>query len=249
MEEKNEYNISFFKPTTPQARANRNMVILFVSIWAVSVFGFQILLRILEKPTPEPAYETFVSVWDKVKTGNGSTEDLQDYAKATLSVLGKQVVNKEHSKVLRDGLNWSVYQLLPEDERMAVIQEIKAFQDKKKTVTDLNEASYVEAKTRLVDRLTPYRDISENDVRKKLITSSLDAGGIAEFEASNMNQVPEIMSKYLIHNRSFLTDYRFLGFPFHYFYTSVFLLILFVGLCWMYCVRTDKINKQFNIED
>ena len=59
----------------------------------------------------------------------------------------------------------------------------------------------------------------------------------------------EAMGLYLIHNRSVLTDTRFLGFPFHYFYTAVFLLILFVGLTWLYCVRTDMFNKKYGIED
>ena len=50
------YHISFFKPTTPQAIANRNMVIWLVLIWFIAIFGFQILLRVLERPTPEPSY-------------------------------------------------------------------------------------------------------------------------------------------------------------------------------------------------
>ena len=59
----------------------------------------------------------------------------------------------------------------------------------------------------------------------------------------------ETMGLYLIHNRSVLTDTKFLGFPFHYFYTAVFLLILFVGLCWLYCIRTDMFHKKYGIED
>jgi len=26
-------------------------------------------------------------------------------------------------------------------------------------------------------------------------------------------------------------------------------LILFVGICWLYCVRTDLFNKKYGIED
>jgi putative solute:sodium symporter small subunit len=69
------------------------------------------------------------------------------------------------------------------------------------------------------------------------------------FEDSERAQLTGIMGLYLIHNRSALTDAKFLGFPFHYFYTAVFLLILFVGLCWLYCVRTDMYNKKYGIED
>ncbi len=245
----NDYHISFFKPTTPQAKANRNMVLFFVTIWAVAVFGFQILLRVLEKPVPEPVYNTFLAVWDNVKTGNASQEELREYAKVSLSVLGKHAVQKEHAKVLGDGLNWSIYQLIPEHEKMAVIDQIRNFQVKRAEIINISEASYIDAKTNLVKTLGPYRGLEENDPRVKLIATMLDAEGIDEFEEANKELVPGIMSLYLIHNRSFLTDFTFLGFPFHYFYSAIFLLVLFVGLCWMYCVKTDKINKRFNIED
>jgi hypothetical protein len=54
-----DYHISFFKPTTPQAVANRNMVVWLVVIWFFAIFGFQILLKVVEKPTPEQSYLTF----------------------------------------------------------------------------------------------------------------------------------------------------------------------------------------------
>ncbi len=73
-EKNNSYHISFFKPTTEQAKANRNMVVWLICVWAVAIFGFQILLRIIEKPTPEAAFITFAEVWENVKseklTGN-----------------------------------------------------------------------------------------------------------------------------------------------------------------------------------
>ena len=59
----NEYHISFFKPTTPQAKANRNLTLLLVLIWAVAVFGFHIVLRLIEKPVPEPILAEFEQVW------------------------------------------------------------------------------------------------------------------------------------------------------------------------------------------
>ena len=62
-------------------------------------------------------------------------------------------------------------------------------------------------------------------------------------------KLPQIMNKYLIHNRSVLTDTTFIGFPFHYFYTAVFLLILFVGLCYIYAKKVESLNLQFGIED
>ena len=85
----NDYHISFFKPTTERARFNRNIVILLVCIWVVAIFGFQILLRIMQKPTPEEAYVQFENIWDNVKNGEASENDYQVLAQTSLSVLGK----------------------------------------------------------------------------------------------------------------------------------------------------------------
>ena len=62
-------------------------------------------------------------------------------------------------------------------------------------------------------------------------------------------KLPQIMDKFLIHNRSVLTDTTFIGFPFHYFYTAVFLLVLFVGLCYLYAKQIERLNNQFGIDD
>ena len=60
MEQKKEdYRISFFKPSNPQTRANRNMVLWLLLVWVLAVFGFHVVLKIIEKPTPEPALLTY----------------------------------------------------------------------------------------------------------------------------------------------------------------------------------------------
>ena len=51
------------------------------------------------------------------------------------------------------------------------------------------------------------------------------------------------MDLYLIHNSSPL-NFKFIGFPFHYWYTAQFLLILFVLLCLIYAVIIEKVNKK-----
>ena len=81
-ESPNGYHISFFKPTTPQALANRNMVLWLVSIWVIAIFGFQILLRILEKPTPEPAYVSFQTVWANVENGSFTNDEVSQLGQA-----------------------------------------------------------------------------------------------------------------------------------------------------------------------
>jgi putative solute:sodium symporter small subunit len=55
-----------------------------------------------------------------------------------------------------------------------------------------------------------------------------------------------IMNLYLVHNQNALTDFRFLGFPFHYWYTAQFLLILFVFLCVIYASAIQKANEKYD---
>ncbi|MCD6526508.1 MAG: DUF4212 domain-containing protein [Desulfuromonas sp.] len=44
---------------------------------------------------------------------------------------------------------------------------------------------------------------------------------------------------------SFLTETQFLGFPFHYWYSSQFLIALFIGLCYWYCKFIDKLESEY----
>ena len=64
-----------------------------------------------------------------------------------------------------------------------------------------------------------------------------------------LDTLPQAMVLYLTHNRSFLTDTSFMGFPLHYYYTAQFLLILFIVLCLIYARATDKMNKRLGIEE
>ena len=104
-------------------------------------------------------------------------------------------------------------------------------------------------KEKLIALLRGIYDLHPNDVRAKIAPLEVHAGMMETFNDENKAVFEEAMGLYLVHNRSVLTDTKFLGFPFHYFYTAVFLLILFVGLCWLYCVRTDMYNRRYGIED
>ena len=58
--------------------------------------------------------------------------------------------------------------------------------------------------------------------------------------------LPDIMKLYLVHNESIFSRFIFMGFPFHYWYTAQFLLILFVLLCLTYALLIGKINAKYN---
>jgi len=244
-----DYHISFFKPTTPHAVANRNMVVWFVLIWFFAIFGFQILLWAIEKPTPEPSYITFQKVWPKVETNSPSEGELQEFGQVTLSVLGKLALAPSEKLALDNALSWALYELTVDSEREGLISSISNFEKLKSAITDISDPGYIKAKIALSTELSPKLQLSNLDVRTKILPLELASKNIEMISDETRRALPAIMQKYLVHNQSFLTDFKFLGFPFHYFYTACFLLILFVGLCWLYCVRTDILNKKLDIAD
>jgi putative solute:sodium symporter small subunit len=244
---KNDYHISFFKPTTESARRNRNMVVQLVLIWAVAIFGFQITLKIIEKPVPEPALGMFMSGWTAMETGNATVTDMQETGQAVLSVLGKVAIQPEHRLILDNALSHLAYQL--SDDKEALMAEVSEFEAMAADITDIRDEAYVAKKNELIPQLAGLFQLDRQDVRAKIAPLEVKSSLMESFNESGRDQMVEIMELYLIHNRSVLTDTKFLGFPFHYFYTAVFLLILFVGICWLYCVRTDLFNKKYGIDD
>ncbi len=247
--QQNDYHISFFKPTTVSARRNRNMVVQLVLIWAVAIFGFQILLKILEKPTPEPAYILFESSWGNLESGNFEITDLQNISQSALSVLGKVAIEPEHRVVLDNAVSWMAYQIADGTKKNDLVAAVKEFEEIAATITDISDETYLEMKNSLILVFSNLFNLSPLDVRGTIAPLEIKSSFMESFDADSRDVFVEVMGLYLIHNRSVLTDATFLGFPFHYFYTAVFLLILFVGLCLLYCIRTDMFNKKYGIED
>ena len=246
---KGDYHISFFKPTTPQALANRNLVVWFVIIWVVSIFGFQILLKVIEKPTPEPAYVTFQNVWENVTSDAPGEKEVIEFGQASLSVLGKVAIDPGDKAVLDNALSWSLYQLTSDSLKESLIASIQNFEKVKAEITNISDEAYIKLKKSLSAELSPILSLNQLDVRSKILPLELTSANITGLTDDTKEKLPAVMKRYLIHNQSFLTDTQFLGFPFHYFYTAIFLLVLFVGLCWLYCVKTDKLNAKLNIVD
>lgn len=247
--EKNDYHISFFKPTTDSARRNRNMVVQLVLIWAVAIFGFQILLKLLEKPVPEQAFINYESNWELLKAGDDDSGKLLAVSQSALSVLGKVAISPEHRLALDNAVSWMAYSLADSLQKSYLVPAVRDFEEIAAATENIDDEEYLEKKNILIPVLGDIFALNSNDVRRKIAPLEVKASMMESFSDENIALFEEAMSLYLIHNRSVLTDTKFLGFPFHYFYTAVFLLILFVGLCWLYCVRTDLFNKKYGIED
>jgi putative solute:sodium symporter small subunit len=227
-------SVNFFKPKTAHTRADSRMISIMVVVWAVAVFGFQFLLMATNKPTPEPALKSFEDVWTGVRSGAAEAADQQAFARVTLSVLGKNVALKEGDKdVLLDALNVTVLKLIPDDQQ-AVYQAALADGAKKAEAAGMAAAAI------------GLKDTGFDKLRADLLPSSLQA---VDSSVAISDKVPEVMKLYLVHPSGPLTEMRFMGFPFHYWYTAQFLLIMFVGLCLTYAIVTDRLNRKYGSLD
>ncbi|MBU1100419.1 MAG: DUF4212 domain-containing protein [Bacteroidetes bacterium] len=230
MTDSEKYNVNFFKPLSDHAKANTRLIIILATIWFVAVFGFQFLLMALNEPTPENSYTTFQEVWPQVVENTDSTcASKQELAKTFLYVLGKNVaVKPDHKMVLKNALSRLVFTMVP-DSLNGVLKEEPGEESLAlvKETIGLTEAGF----GKLMIDLLP--------------TSIVKVEG-APISEECITAIPGIMELYLVHNQNALTDFQFLGFPFHYWYTAQFLLILFVVLCLIYAVLIDRSNEKFD---
>lgn len=228
MTEHEKYEVNFFKPLSEHAKANKKLISRLAIIWAVAVFGFHFLLIIITTPTPEQTLNDFNSVWPQVVEDTSVTiEAKQLFAKSMLMVLGKNIAVKEnHKSVLKESLSWSVYNMQADSVKPLYLTEPND-EIIKGAIASIGLSSE-----------------GFDKIMRDLLPSSLIKVENSSLSNKSKKALPEIMKLYLIHNQSFLTDFKFLGFPFHYWYTAQFLLILFVLLCLIYAVSIDKLNEK-----
>ncbi len=224
-------------------------------LWAVAVFGFQILLRIIEKPTPEKSFVAYESVWEKVKSGNSTADENKTFAASLAAVLGKSTVKKDNKYILANALSWNLYSSIDSSKKenlLKSVQELKASTESLgKSTTDEGylqaKESLNRSKKELFNQLHDIYGFETNSLEVNIIAFNLISSDIQQLDENVVTSLPAIMKLYLVHNQSFLTDTKFLGFPFHYFYTGEFLLILFVLLSLIYSKRIEHLQKKLNI--
>ena len=248
MVETEDYKISFFRPTTHRAKLNRNLTVKLFIAWAVAIFGFQILLRIIEKPVPEEGLMSFSAAWEKIQTEAAEITDYQAAARPIVQVLGKSSLKADEYETLKDVLGWIVAQVIPYDELNELQEEVIRLNLLRSQITSLKDEEYIKAKEVVGMKAGSALGLEYGSLLSQLLPLALD-NDLINVSSENKMKVPDILSTYMIHNRSVLTDTIFLGFPFHYFYTAVFLLIFFIGLCWFYCYRTDRVHERLNFTE
>jgi putative solute:sodium symporter small subunit len=145
-------------------------------------------------------------------------------------------------------LNYAIAQLCTPEQLATLKEQIVQFTSIKEQITDIKDPEYIKARDELGQLAAQIINLPAQDIRQSILPLELDVE-LMSLTAENNQKLSAVMEKYLIHYRSALTDTTVLGFPFHYFYSSVFLLVLFVGLCLLYCVRTDALHRKLQVDD
>jgi putative solute:sodium symporter small subunit len=122
-------------------------------------------------------------------------------------------------------------------------------------LTKATDAEYIQLQTDLIRIKTTINSITNEKTgidptnnKSAILPYNLNSEN-KELSATDIEALPKIMKLYLTHNQSILTDTKILGFPFHYFYTAEFLLILFVSMCLFYSIRITQLQKKFLIKE
>ncbi len=225
------YQINFFQPKTAFLKENVRIIVIAVLIWAVATFGFHIWLKVIEKPTPEPGYTVYEQVYPKLTAGTATSQDNISIAKVYLGLIAKSIALQK-SDALKEAFTAAVYAATPYDQQEAfTMAAAGAATDKSVDVTSIAN----------------LLGIDQDIVLKGAIPFAL--APMADKTLSvTAPEIPGIMDKYLIHYQSFLTDSKIFGFPFHYFYTAIFLLTLYNLICLVYCYVIDGVMKKHGME-
>jgi len=231
MDEAKSYNVNFFKPSTPFLKANIRAIVIGLVIWGVATYGFQVLLYVMETPTPEAVYVAFQQAAPKVADGSATAEEKAAVANTYLALLGKSAANLKNEP-LKVAFTSTVYDLLTDAEKTTLMTvAAQAATDKKVNVDFINTAL----------------GITNNKAMMAAVPYGLTAITPDTLAVTDPALTP-LMDKFFVHNQSVLTDTIVLGFPFHYLYTALFLLTLFVVICLVYCQVIDKLMKEYGME-
>ncbi len=256
MEPTDHYNFSIFKPRNLHGIKNRNIILTILLIWATAVFGFQFLFRAIEKPTPEKALTMFESVWPAVLSGTPGAGDSGILLHSIILVKGKNIVKPEDQVILSDAINTLFYMGVPDSIKTSITKQTSGLKELKNRLPALKDQEYLEVSALIREEAgslrktaSPFVGFYEDSNEAVILSSSLQDAYNESLSGDVINKLPGIMKFYLTHNQSWLTDVKFLGFPFHYFYTAVFLLILFIILCIVYNKLIEaKLEKDGIVE-
>ncbi|MBE0673762.1 MAG: DUF4212 domain-containing protein [Bacteroidales bacterium] len=256
MESSDQYNFSIFTPRNHHGRKNRNVIFTMLVIWAVAVFGFQILLRVIEKPVPEKALTLFEAAWAAVTDGNSDQADYQNLLGSLLMARGKITVTAADQLLLSEAISNVTFTLVPDSVKPLLSEKVSELEIMHSDIASLKGQPYMDLKFRIQEAsagvikiLEPFTGFGTVSLEAPILAASLQKDYPGSLTDPTFARLPDLMKLYMTHNQSALTDSKFLGFPFHYFYTAVFLLVLFVVLCIVYNKLIEwRLNKEGIVE-
>ncbi|MFO7615964.1 MAG: hypothetical protein R6V75_01790 [Bacteroidales bacterium] len=256
MQNEPDYHFNLFKPLNAYGRKIRNLILTMLAVWAVAVFGFQILLKVLEKPTPEPTLELFDTAYTKVLAGQDDPSTVRSLLHSLVLTGGKTSLKPDERRLINSGINVTIRMLIPDSVMMHLSDELASIAAMQEQIVVAKDQAYLDlmsgiklSRQTIIDESLPFTGFSRGSLEQEILLAGLRSESPQSLRSPELAGLPDLMRLYLVHNRSFLTDFTFLGFPFHYFYTAVFLLILFVGLCLLYNLRLDRRMKLEKIEE
>ena len=128
-------------------------------VWAVAVFGFQILLRIIEKPTPEKALADFNSVWPDATVRDLKTVNYQTLLNSLILVKGKNMVNTDDQMILNKAISTITFSVAPDSLKSKMLSEISEIKELKSKIALSDGQEFLDIKSSI---LTLEKGFSEN---------------------------------------------------------------------------------------
>lgn len=250
-----DYSFSLFKPGSEYNKRNRNLILSLLSIWVVAIFGFQLLLLVLQKPTPEDTLLKFETVLEPVTSGNANEVEMSVYVNSLIAVAGKSSVNAESKLLLNKAITTAVFSMISDSNRNLLSFYVKELHATREKLVKASDSEYIRLQEQMKGTKASINAIANestgkdpSNLKESILPYCLNPVS-AKLTDDELKALNADMKLYLTHNQSVLTDSVFLGFPFHYFYTSEFLLILFVCLCLFYSIRVTQLQKKFSIKE
>lgn len=256
MESSDHYNFSLFKPRNLHGKKNRNVILTMLLIWATAVFGFQVLLKTIEKPVPEKSLVSFESAWPSVVSGNPSGDDLRAIMQSLILVKGKNTVKPGDQAILADAINSIFFKTVPDSVKAQIISGAANLKSLAMKLAEARGQEYLDISSMIVQERKALGTLAESFTGYKqgsleivILVSTLGPDYPESLSDSSLSTLPDIMKLYLTHNQSKLTDTKLLGFPFHYLYTAIFLLVIFIALCIIYNILIEwRLRKEGIVE-
>jgi len=195
------YNFSLFSPRNLHGKKNRNVILTMLLIWAVAVFGFQLLLRAMEKPTPEKALTLFESVWPAAKSGDLTPADSKSLLGALVLVKGKNTVKPEDQQVIANAISSVTFKNVPDSIHTLLTDGIAEMESLKAKLVTAEDQEYLDVKAAIAEQKmdmialsASYSGFGQGSLESAIFISSLNNTYPASFDDITYTRLPAIMN-------------------------------------------------------